>query len=393
MSRNSLNDHKNLDPGLHSAEQRLKARGSVLLVDDVGPVISGFIICSAATITESDVAFLVNHARGIVCAALPEEIHVALSLKLMSEKPPVSGFEFTVSVEARHGVSTGISAADRAQTLRVLSSTKEPTVDLVQPGHIFPVVARKGGVLVRSDVPEAAVDLLKLSSITPCVAVFCQCLNSSGELSSSAELQSLASEQNLPLVYVSEVIRARLASEVIIERIADAKLPTAYAGMFRALAFRSVIDNAEHLVLVKGDVSLKSRESKAVLVRVQSEHRIGDLLGLKQLLTRSTIQKALKRIDEEGRGVFVYVRHPRKGLLAKQVSELENPVPTPMSAQLREFGVGAQILSNLGIEKLRLLTNSDRDIHGLGAFHLEVVERVSFSKKESVRQPGGAACP
>ncbi len=324
------------------------------------------------------VSVFVNEARAVVCAAMSEERVRELGLPMMAARGNADGFDFAVSVESRHGVTTGISSADRAKTLQTIAITNDAKREIVTPGHIFPLVARKGGVLVRSGIAEAAVDLMKLAECTP-VAAICQCLTADGALVSHDEILRLHQQQGFPVATLAAIIRHRLATERLVERIARAQLPTQIAGEFAAHCFLSHIDQAEHLVLVKGDIT----EDEPVLVRVQAEDRLGDLLGGDQGVGLERIRAALQVIERRGRGVFVYIRHPRRGVLERQVNrlrsgQLQEGQPEESgtrAAELHEFGIGAQILKSLGVKKLILLSNSARPLKGLDAFGLELVSR------------------
>ncbi|MFN8391075.1 MAG: 3,4-dihydroxy-2-butanone-4-phosphate synthase [Bdellovibrionota bacterium] len=358
-------------------------RGSVLLLaDDAGPEKRFYLICSAHDVTADRISFMVNHGRGVICAGVSEARIKELGLPPMSTRKQSAGVEFTVSVEARSGVTTGISAADRAVTLQTLANSRDARFDLVTPGHIFPMRAVSGGVLVRSDIAEAAVDLMTLAGLPP-VAAICQCLDQNGDFLREDAAAALAHEQKISTIKVTDVIRYRLASETIVEKIAEASLPTTAAGNFHAVCFLSKTDRAEHLALVKGDLNEMDETGKQrpLLVRVQAEHRMGDLLGLDDSLGLSRIRDALKAIDERGRGVFVYVRHPRKGILADQIRQLSLGKP-PMTAarELREYGIGAQILRALNVTRIELLTNSTTEITGVEAFNLEIVGRSAFQR-------------
>ncbi|OVE79905.1 hypothetical protein BVY02_01925 [bacterium J17] len=349
----------------------------VLLIDDVDPEHTAYIVAASSSITTEDVCLMINAGRAVICVAISEEKIKSLALPMMPAKNGQLSEDMTVSIEARKGVTTGISAADRARTLRTLARTKDSKLDLVMPGHIFPVRAIKGGVLVRPNIAEAAHDLAVVSSLEPVVA-YCQCLSESGEIMTGKDLPALAEELCLRSVSISDLIRFRLASESIVEKIAEARLPTQIAGEFKAVSFRSLTDDAEHLALIKGDLG-NIASSEPVLVRVQAEQLVGDLLGTGEASSRQTINAALKKIQEKGRGVFIYVKHPRKGVVKRHVDSLSKAPTSPSSnANLREIGVGAQILSALGAKKISLITNSTRDIPGIEAFDIEIVDRVRF---------------
>lgn len=355
----------------------------ILLTDDVGAHPCAYLFCGASSISDEQLCFMVNHGRGIVCAAMSESRVKQLHLPMMSLKSssPASP-DFTASVEARRGVGTGISASDRARTLRTLAGTRDPRRDLVMPGHIFPISAKSGGVLVRNGIPEAAVDLLRLAELVP-VAAICHCLDQSGEFQSPEQIEVLRKNHGLAIVSLSELVAHRMANESLVEKVAESELPTRVAGTFRAAAFRSLHDGAEHFSLVKGDIAAAK---EPVLVRVQAENRIGDLIGPPQLPQRGLILGALKELQREGCGIFIYVRHPRKGFLAKQVKQIADGAPAgpPLSA-LRQTGIGAQILRSLGARKIRLLTSSKTPLAGLEAFGIEIAERVAFNALDPVR--------
>lgn len=362
----------------------LKRGEMIVLLDDATPRQHLYLAAAASLTTEETITRMVNIGRGVICAAIAESRMRELGLPAMGPKNRHTGVDFTVSVEARKGVSTGISSADRAKTLQILATTTEPKLELVTPGHVFPIRAKSGGVLVRSDVAEAAVDLMQLAELPP-VATIGHVLDEKGQFPTGEELATIVRALALPSIAVTDIIRERLSTESIIERIATAKLPTGYAGEFEAHCFISHIDGAEHLALVKGDLTKCDEQGLQVpvLVRVQAEDRFSDLLGMQSTLGLQRIRTALSLIASEGRGVFVYVRHPRKGILAEQAGTLsggkkERPVENRAGA-LREHGIGAQILFELGVRRIALLTNSARDLSALDAFNLELVDRVPFA--------------
>ncbi len=370
------------------AVRRLERGELVVLHDNAGPEGSYYLCGAGHSTTPEQISFMVNEARGVILAAVSEDRLAELGLQSMSPRNPQNGVDFAVSVEARQGVTTGISAADRALTLVTLANTSDAKLDLVTPGHIFPLRAKRGGVLVRSAAAEAAVDLLSLAKLKP-VAALCECLDLKGALAQSASIQNLSERTGVPLVTVTDVIRHRLISEKVIEEIANAKLPVGEHGEFQAHCFISKIDQAEHLALVKGDLSSVDAAGRQipVLVRVQAEHRFADLLGFEGLTGLQKIRTALATISEAGRGIFVYIRHPRKGLLTEQVAVLNRQASgtdageaISVISELREHGVGAQILSSLGVKRIELLTSSTRDLSALSAFNIELVKRVPMSE-------------
>jgi 3,4-dihydroxy 2-butanone 4-phosphate synthase/GTP cyclohydrolase II len=366
----------------------LRKRRLVLLIDDGGRLGPVYLICAARTTSAENVSFMVNTGRGIICAAIAEARLKELGLPMMVSGASGQAPDFTVSVEARQGVSTGISAADRATTLRTLAETNHPKQDLVTPGHIFPLRAKDGGVLVRSGPAEAAVDLVQLAGLGP-VATLCHCLGEEGAALTTRGIDELRTETGLSAVTISDVTRYRLASEPIVERIARATLPIGEVGEFQAFCFRSKTDGAEHLALVKGNLSLADScgQQQPVLARVQAEHQIGDLLGTNNLFSRQRIHAALRQIDAAGRGVFIYVRHPRQGALQAQSATFASSSGSSVTSQLREHGIGAQILRSLGVSRVTLLTNSTRDIAGITAFQVEIVGRMAISGLNSGQRP------
>ena len=363
---------------MQKALQQLRKGELVILVDDAAENGPAYLLAPAEQISAEAVCRMVNLGGGIICVALTEERIGELGLEMMGVESARNSPDLAMSVEARQGVTTGISAADRAQTIRMIASTSDPKVDLVTPGHVFPWRAKEGGVLVRNTPAEAAVDLLRLAGRTP-VAAICHCLDEKGELRNEAGAIALSKQSGFPLIRTADIIRHRLANESVIEKVAEAELPTQQAGTFHAICFSSRIDGAEHLALVLGDIDTQNSEGRQqpVLVRVQAEQRISDLLNSSPVPTHALAVGALQRIQHEGRGVFVYIRHLRKGMLRDHVHNLANKQRRrPIPEQLREFGVGAQILSFLGVERIRLLTNSKKPISGLDAFNLELVERI-----------------
>ncbi|MCB0360956.1 MAG: 3,4-dihydroxy-2-butanone-4-phosphate synthase, partial [Bdellovibrionales bacterium] len=236
---------------IETALASLRQARPALLIDDASDPSVGYLVAPASSISEEDVSFIVNEARGVICAAMLESKIRSLHLPMMTAGPiPDSAPDFTVSIEARRGVTTGICAADRARTLRTLAGTVDPRRDLVMPGHIFPIVARDGGVLVRAGAAEAAVDLLLMAELLP-VAALCCCLDREGEIARPEALQTLAASHGIPIISILDIISHRMARETFIERVAGAALPTRYAGDFQAIAFRSLNDSAEHLALLK----------------------------------------------------------------------------------------------------------------------------------------------
>lgn len=371
---------------IENAIAQLRRQELLVLVDDLLPKPICYLVTSASSITEQQVAFMVNAAKGVICAVLAEEQVRHFGLPMMPNQMNEDGLQFTVSVDARHGVTTGISAADRARTLNVLAQSDDPRRDLVMPGHILPIRARKGGVLLHSGPAEAVLDLLSAvqtnSVQASSVGVLCHILDEQGNVLALEKVGSYCSTHSLPSVLVSDIIRKRMATEPLVERVSEASLRTKQSGEFLAIAFRSKNDGAEHIALCQGDIQqLDSAGMQIpVLTRVHAEHRVGDLLGTTQLPQRQLIHGALQQINQRGRGIFVYIRHPRKGYLTDQVQAIaQGTKHLPKTAQLRQLGIGAQILLSLGARRLSLLTNSSREISGIDAFRLEITEHLKFA--------------
>jgi len=353
----------------------------VILVDDLAPTPFGVLAIPASAITAEQVSLLVNEGRGIVIAALSAERAQELGLSMMCVDSAHScDFPCTVSVEARHGVTTGISSEDRAQTLRVLANTTSPKRDIVTPGHIFPVKAARGGVLVKDSIWEAVVDLTKLSGMVP-VTALSHILDKDGCLMGVDAIKRLRVRLSLPLINVSDIVVHRLGQESIIEQIACTQMPTSVAGNFRAFGFRSLSDNAEHLALVCGAIDERdsSNLQKPVPVRVQAESPLGDLLGNDPESGFNNLNRALKTIADSGRGVFVYIRHPRQGLLTSEVAALGRKKQSGLPKWLtRERGIGSQILRQIGVERVTLLSNTQKEVVGTELFGLDVVSRQGY---------------
>lgn len=354
----------------------IKNNRLILLKDNLGPKIKGYLIAPALGINESNICTLVNEARGVIFAAISDSRAKELGLQPMIKEKRMVENGFTVSVEARKGVSTGISAADRAVTLNILATTKDPKLDLVTPGHIFPIHARKGGVLLFTDIAEAASDLMSLAGL-PAVAAYSHCLNIKGEFQIEEELAQLTKKLNISVISILDIIKYRLSTETIVEKIAEASLPTKSAGSFRALCFKSQVDGNEHLALVKGEIN----QDEPILVRVHAENKFDDLFSLGNIEKNNKITNALEQIDRRGKGVFLYIRQSKSDYLAGEIKLLKSKTKTQglLDIALRENGVGSQILSSLGIKLIELITGSSKDYLGLDAFNLKIVKRLPLT--------------
>lgn len=351
----------------------------VILTDDEDRENEGDLVMAAEKVTPSAINFMATHGRGLICLSLTEERIRQLNLPLMvHDNTSPYQTAFTVSIEASRGISTGISAADRARTIRTAVAPDAKPSDLVRPGHIFPLRARDGGVLVRTGQTEGSVDLARLAGLFP-AGVICEVMNADGTMARRPELERFSQRQHLTLLSVADIIRYRLKHERLVRRVTQTHLMRSSGGDFEAIAYSSDVDSQVHVALVKGDVS----GSEPVLTRVHRACLVGDLLGSTSCDCGAQLHQALKRIEHEGRGVIVYLqkdRPPKATLLCTHAAP-EEPVPGRMDpTRLREFGVGAQILKDLGLTRLRLLTNNPKKIVGLESYDLEVAEQIPLAE-------------
>jgi 3,4-dihydroxy 2-butanone 4-phosphate synthase / GTP cyclohydrolase II len=383
--------------GFASVEEalaELRAGRFVIIVDDEDRENEGDLAIAAEKATPAAINFMATHGRGLICLALSEERCDALGLPLMVERNTSTfGTAFTVSIEARGKVTTGISAADRAATVRAAIDPATRPEDLVRPGHVFPLRARKGGVLKRAGQTEASVDLATLAGLTP-AAVICEIMNDDGTMARVPDLARFAERHGLRMVAVSDLIRYRLCHESLVERVASPVVPTPW-GDLRAHAYRSQLTGEEHLALVRGTL----RPDEPTLVRVHSQCLTGDLFGSERCDCGLQLHLALDRIQDEGRGVLLYLLQEGRGigLLNKlRAYELQEQGHDTVEANERlgflpdhrDYGIGAQILRDLGVRRLRLMTNNPKKSRELAAYGLEVVERVPLEvpPTESSRQ-------
>ena len=354
----------------------------IIIVDDEDRENEGDLVCAAEKVTPDLINFMATHARGLICMPLTEdrcdELHLTMQV---ADNTSFLGTAFTVSIEARKGVTTGISASDRATTILTAVDPKTRPQDLARPGHVFPLRAKKGGVLVRPGQTEASVDLARIARLTP-AAVICEIMNEDGTMARMPQLEEFAARHGLKIITVADLVRYRMRKEILVRRAAETDLPTVY-GMFRAIAFENALSEEVHLAMVMGEV----RTDEAVLVRVHTENVTCDMFGSLVDDTGFQLHTALERIAAEGRGVVLYLRQRQNNLdLVHQLrtyqlmgegglSKEEASLQTGYGSD-RDYGVGAQILHELGLRRILLLTNHPPRVSALEGFELEIVGNV-----------------
>ena len=369
--------------GIKEALEEFRAGHIIIIVDDEDRENEGDLACAAEKITPEIINFMVTHGRGLICLPMTEERLDELQIPLQvseSDNTAALGTAFCVSIEARRGVTTGISAGDRATTILTAVDPRSKPSDLARPGHIFPLRARRGGVLVRPGQTEAAVDLARISGMTP-AGVICEILNDDGSMARLPSLRRFALDHNLKIISVADLVSYRMANEVLVHCAGRARVPTVY-GDFTAYAFKNDINDEVHLALVKGEVEA----DRSILVRVHSQCVLGDVFGSLRDDTGWQLHRALELIAAEGSGIFLYLKQEGRGiglanqLRAYQLMDEQNKDTVEADAELvgsrnmdpRDYGIGAQILHELGVRKMRLITNHPIKRAAIEGFGLEM---------------------
>ena len=364
----------------------------VILVDDEDRENEGDLCMAAEKVSPEAINFMAKYGRGLVCLSLTPERVEELKLPMMTDdNTSAFGTAFTVSIEAKKGVTTGISAADRSKTILTAIDPKAGPDDLARPGHIFPLRSRRGGVLQRAGQTEGSVDLAKMARLYP-AGVICEIMSDDGTMARVPELTEFAKKHGLKIVTIKDLIKYRMRTELFVKRLASVKMPTVYGGEFTAIAYGNIVDDNIHIALVKGDI----KPGDEVFVRVHSQCFTGDVFGSKRCDCGDQLHKAMEKIKKEGKGVILYMKQEGRGigllnklkayeLQDKGLDTVEANIKLGFKPDLRDYGIGAQILVDLGVRKMKLMTNNPKKIIGLEGYGLKVVERVPIETSPNER--------